>query len=140
MMSLPKSDLGAKTQPSVKLHYAKLTNPALHVARVAKCCHNLHVVISLHRSIKDSIGKSHHVTVCSQRLTLQCRKLRKNNVTKLLDAYQQGRTEVMLPDMWGFAEPLLRGFGCVTTQKALETDQGQVDREIPAKPNIDTSG
>ena len=43
METLPKFDLGAKTQSLVKLYYIKLTNHTLHVTRVAKC-HNLHAV------------------------------------------------------------------------------------------------
>ena len=58
--SLPKFDLDAKTQPLVNL-YVKLTNHTLPVTRVAKC-HNLHTITFLHRGIKDSIGKCHHVT------------------------------------------------------------------------------
>ena len=47
----------------------------------------------------------------------------------------------MLPDIWGFAEPLLTGFGCVTTQQdALVTDQGLANQERPPQRKIDTSG
>ena len=55
--------------------------------------------------IKDSISKCHHDTVFPQT----------NNATMLLDPYQQGQTRLMLPDIWGFAQPLLTDFGCVTT-------------------------
>ena len=40
----------------------------LHLTHVAKC-HTLHAVTSLHRGIKDSIGKCHQVTFFSERLT-----------------------------------------------------------------------
>ena len=92
----------SKMQPLVKL-YVELTNHMLHVTCVAKCCHNLHDVTSLHRGIKDSIGKWYHVT--------------KNNVIK------QGQTRVMLHDISGFAEPLLTGVGCVTARQEALTDR-----------------
>ena len=40
----------------------------------------------------------------------------------------------------GFVVPLLTDFRCVTTQEALVTYQGQIDREPPSRPKIDTSG
>ena len=76
-----------------------------------------------------------------QRLTVQSWNLDRNNAIILLDAYKQGRIRVMLPDIWGFSEPLLAGFGCdTTTQKAVVRDQGQADRERSPQPKIDTSG
>ena len=67
-----------------------------------------------------------HVTVFPQRLTLQCLNVQKN------------QNDVAY--VFWFAEPLLTGFGCVTaTQEALETDQGQGERERAPLPKIDTS-
>ena len=37
----------------------------------------------------------------------------------LSDAYKQGQTRVMLPNIWRFAEPLLISFGCVTTTQEV---------------------
>ena len=63
-------------------------------------CHNFSTVVD--------------VTICN---------LQKNNIKMLLDTYKQGQTRVMLLNIWGFAEPLLTGFECVTTiQEALVTD------------------
>ena len=54
-----------------------------------------------------------------------------------MDAYKQGLTRVMVSGTQGFAQPLLTGFGCVTTtQEALVTDQGQADREGPSQPKM----
>ena len=60
MESLRKFHLDAKTQLLVQL-YVKVTNHTLHVTRVFKCCHSLHVVTSSQRGTEDSIGKYHHV-------------------------------------------------------------------------------
>ena len=45
------------------------------------------------------------------------------------------------PNIWGFAEALLTGFGCITTtHEGLVTDLCQADRErLLPKPNINTS-
>ena len=124
---------------SLVKRYVKQTNHTLHMTRVAKCCHNLHNclhnITSLHRRIKDSIGKCHRVTIFPERLTLECQILEKNSAINLLHSCKQGRTRVMLPDSWWITEPLLKGFGCVTaTQEALVTHQGQADRERPLGP------
>ena len=55
------------------------------------------------------------------------------------DDYKQGRTRV--PDILVSTEPILTGFGSVTTrQETLVTDQGQADHERPPQPKIDTCG
>ena len=43
--------------------------------------------------------------------------------------FRAGRARVMLSDIRVFVQPLLTGLGCVTTQAALVTDQGQADRK-----------
>ena len=87
-------------------------------------------VTSLHRGIKSSIDKCHHVSFSAEANVTMCDVTSLQNIMPL-DAYKQGRTRVMLPDIWMFVEPVLAGFGCVTTQEALVTDQGQIHRERP---------
>ena len=92
MISLLKDELGNKTQPLVKLYF-NLVNHTLYMTRVAKYCHKLHAVTSLHRGINYIIGKYHYSRVFPQSLTLQLRNIeeqRHNAIGRLQVGENQG--------------------------------------------------
>ena len=69
----------------------------------------------------------------SQRLTLQCRNVHTNNGTVILDAYQKGRTTVMLQSHFNRRWELNDDTGTTRDRSSSDRPRG------PPQPNIDKS-